>query len=166
MFQTPRIFTNDAGIYYYGEVLRTSRVRRLSIREVPLTHRNPDELYYRFVIREWIPLARPILPKESGFVHAYTNLFLLENTEYVPELLLKSEEEYRFYMELKRRTGKALDSDVPESEQGFELGEVKVIFENGKIFVIQRNKIISECEVKEFSRHPTTSFRNMIKRLR
>ena len=28
--------------------------------------------------------------------------------EFVPELLLRSEEEYRFYMELKRRTGKAL----------------------------------------------------------
>ena len=47
-------------------------------------------------------MTHPILPKESGFVREFTNMFLLENVEYVPELLLRSEEEYRFYKELKR----------------------------------------------------------------
>ena len=161
MFQTPRIFSDAAGIYYYGEVLRTARVRRSSIREVPMTHGNPDDIYYRFVIREWIPLARPILPKESGFVHAYTNTFLLENVEFVPELLLRSEEEYRFYMELKRRTGKALDRDSTENEQGFEIGHTKVLFADGKIVIIREGKAVAECDINEFSRHPNSSFRRI-----
>ena len=163
MFQTPRIFSDAAGIYYYGEVLRTARVRRSSIREVPMTHGNPDDVYYRFVIREWIPLTRPILPKESGFVHAYTNTFLLENVEFVPELLLRSEEEYRFYMELKRRTGKALEGDSADNEQGFEIGNIKVVFEDGKIVVIREGKAVAECGINEFSRHPNSSFRRIEK---
>ena len=166
MFQTPRIFSNAAGIYYYGEVLRTARVRRSSIREVPMTHGNPDDIYYRFVIREWIPLARPILPKESGFVHAYTNTFLLENVEFVPELLLRTEEEYRFYMELKRRTGKALDKDSVDNEQGFEIGDIKVLFEDGKIVVVREGKAVAECSINEFSRHPNSSFRKIGKAIR
>lgn len=115
MFQTPRIFSDRAGIHYYGEVLRTALVYRKNIKEVPQTHGNPDDLYYRFQIREWVPLSKPILPKEYGFVHAFTNTFLLENAEYVPELLLKSEEEYRFYTELKRRTGDALGNMRPQT---------------------------------------------------
>ena len=166
MFQTPRIFSDAAGIYYYGEVLRTARVRRSSIREVPMTHGNPDDIYYRFVIREWIPLPRPILPKESGFVHAYTNTFLLENVEFVPELLLRSEEEYRFYMELKRRTGKALDRDSTENEQGFEIGHTKVLFADGKIVIIREGKAVAECGINEFSRHPNSSFRRIGKAIR
>lgn len=115
---------------------------------------------YRFAIREWIPLTRPILPKESGFVHAYTNLFLLENVEFVPELLLKSEEEYRFYMELKRRTGHALEGDAAD-ESGFEIGTMKVLFEDGKIIVIREGKVVSECSINDFSRHPNASFRRI-----
>ena len=160
MFQTPRIFSNEAGIYYYGEVLRTARVRRSSI-PVTMTHGNPEDLYYRFVIREWIPLTRPILPKESGFVHAYTNTFLLENVEFVPELLLRSEEEYRFYMELKRRTGHTLEEKMADDEPGFEIGTMKVLFEDGKIIVIRGGNIVTEYSINEFSRYPNASFRRI-----
>lgn len=52
LFQTPRIFSDQAGIYYYGEVLRTSFVKRKSIREIPQTHGDPEELYYLFQVRE------------------------------------------------------------------------------------------------------------------
>ena len=179
MFQTPRIFSNEAGIHYYGEVLRTVRVKRESIREVPMTHGNPEEIYYRFVIRKWIPLSRPILPKESGFVRAFTNTFLLENVEFVPELLLQSEEEYRFYMELKRRTGQALERDFigddknpMETEDnksegsGFEIGGTKVIFDNGGISIIRDGKCLAECKISDFSRRPNSKFREMMGRLR
>ena len=179
MFQTPRIFSNEAGIHYYGEVLRTVRVKRESIREVPMTHGNPEEIYYRFVIRKWIPLSRPILPKESGFVRAFTNTFLLENVEFVPELLLQSEEEYRFYMELKRRTGQALERDFigddknpMETEDnksegsGFEIGGTKVIFDNGGISIIRDGKCLVECKISDFSRRPNSKFREMMGRLR
>ncbi|HJJ55223.1 MAG TPA: restriction endonuclease-like protein, partial [Methanocorpusculum sp.] len=151
LFQTPRIFSNNAGIHYYGEVLRSALVRRKNIREIPMRNgADPEELYYRFVIRKWIPLERPILPKESGFVREYTNMFLLENAEYVPELLLRSEEEYRFYTELKRRTGTALEDN--ESAAGFELGDIKVLFDDGQIQVYRDGKAAGNCSITEFSR--------------
>ena len=81
--------------------------------------------------------------------------------EFVPELLLRSEEEYRFYMELKRRTGKALDRDSTENEQGFEIGHTKVLFADGKIVIIREGKTVTECTINEFSRHPNRSFRKL-----
>ena len=103
-FMIPRnmYFLIDAGIRYYGEVLRTAIVRRKNIKEIPLTHANAEELYYRFVIRRWDILERVIEPKEHGFPCDYTNMFLLQHSEYIPELLIESEEKYRFYAELKR----------------------------------------------------------------
>lgn len=160
LFQTPRIFPKDAGIRYYGEVLRSALVKRKNIREVPQTRGNPEELYYRYQIREWLPLEKPILPKESGFVRAFTNRFLLENAQVVPELLLSSEEEYRFYTELKRRTGLALESS--ESAQGgFELGDTKVLFDDGKIQIFRDGKNVGSCTIAEFSRHPNAAFRQL-----
>lgn len=160
LFQTPRIFPKDAGIRYYGEVLRSALVKRKNIREVPQTRGNPEELYYRYQIREWLPLANPILPKESGFVREFTNRFLLENAQVVPELLLGSEEEYRFYTELKRRTGLALESS--ESAQGgFELGDTKVLFDDGKIQIFRDGKNVGSCTIAEFSRHPNAAFRQL-----
>lgn len=159
LFQTPRIFSNKAGIHYYGEVLRTALVRRKSIHEVSQTHGNPDDLYYRFQIRKWIGLERPILPKESGFVFEFTNMFLLENAEFVPELLLKSEEEYRFYTELKRRTGSALEDN--ESSQGFDLGKTRVIFDEGQITVYVNGQSAGNCSVSEFSKSPNATFRRL-----
>ena len=159
LFQTPRIFSDKAGIHYYGEVLRTALVRRKNIHEVPQTHGNPDDLYYRFQIKEWILMERPILPKESGFVYEFTNMFLMENVEYVPELLLRSEEEYRFYTELKRRTGTALDNN--ESSTGFELGDIKVVFEDGQIQIYKGGKTAGTCNIIEFSRQPNATFRRL-----
>lgn len=160
LFQTPRIFSNNSGIHYYGEVLRSALVKRKNIREVPQNHGSPDDLYYRYQIREWIPLSKPILPKESGFVREFTNMFLLENAEVVPELLLRSEEEYRFYTELKRRTGTALANNE-ESAGGFELGDTKVLFDNGQIQVFREGKPTGSCSIAEFSRHPNATFRQL-----
>ena len=161
LFQTPRIFSERAGIHYYGEVLRTTLVRRKAIREVPQTHGNPDDLYYRFQIKEWIPMSKPIDPKESGFVHAFTNLFLLENMEFVPELLLRSEEEYRFYTELKHRTGTALEDN--ESSTGFVLGHIKVLFDDGQIQVYKDEKFAGRCSIAEFLRQPNATFRRLLR---
>ena len=159
MFQTPRIFSNNAGIHYYGEVLRTALVYRKDIKEVPQTHGRPEDRYYRFAIREWKAFDTPILPKESGFVYEFTNKFLLENAQYVPELLLRSEEEYRFYTELKRCTGKVLEDN--DSAAGFELDDVKVLFDNGKIEVYRDGNVVGDCSIADFSRRPNATFRRL-----
>ena len=159
LFQTPRIFSDKAGINYYGEVLSTVLIRRKDIHEVPQTHGNLNALYYRFQIKEWILMTRSILPKESSFMFEFTNIFLMKNVEYVPELLLRSEEEYRFYMELKRRTGATLDGN--ELATGFELGEIKVLFDEGQILVYRDGKSVGKCSVAEFLRYPSATFKRL-----
>ena len=159
LYQTRNYFSENAGIRYVGEVLRTALVRRETIRQVPVRRSNPDELYYYFSVREWVKLEPPVMPRESGFSHAFTNMFLLENSEYVPELLIRSEEEYRFYTELKRRTGRALEGDAEES--GFELGGIKVLFEDRRIRVFRDGREVGGCGVEEFARWPGATFRRL-----
>lgn len=118
-------FGIDAGIRYYGEVLRTAIVRRKNIKEIPLTHANAEELYYRFVIRRWDMLERVIEPKEHGFPCDYTNMFLLQHSEYIPELLIESEEKYRFYAELKRSV-KHTEINKDADNIGFEYRDVVI----------------------------------------
>ena len=85
MYQTIKQFKSGARIEYYGEVLTTSTVKRSEITEIP---DDSSEMYYRFEIKEWKHLSHPIEPKEFGYRSTLTNMFLLENSEYVPELFL------------------------------------------------------------------------------
>lgn len=162
MFQTPRIFTDNAGIYYYGEVLRTALVRRSSIKEIPMTQGNPDEYYYMFTVREWSHLDKPIMPKEHGFVHEFTNLFLLKNSEFVPELKLDSEEEYRFYTELKHRIND-IQIDGEEMSSGFTFNDASIRFDNGIIIVNKNGKDTAQYSIQEFSKTPNAVFRRIQK---
>ncbi len=150
----------DAGVSYYGEVTYTKKVHRKEITEVP-TIGNPDEWYYRFEIKEWQKLSRPILQKEIGIRKPlFTNIFLLEHSFQVPELTLRTEEEYRLYSELKR----SLDSTTineEDAEHGFLFGKNLIIFEFGKIHVYRDNRLFREYDIKEFSRKPNTVFRRI-----
>ena len=158
LFQTPRIFPNRAGIFCFGEVQRSALVRRGSIREVPQTHGSPNDLYYRYQIRQWDFLPDPILPKEAGFVRAFTNLFLLENAQFVPELLLRSEEEFRLFTELKRRMA-TLSPDAPDS--GFALGDIRVLLSGGTIRLFRAGENVGSCPMQAFSQYPVTTFQRL-----
>ena len=151
-------------IRYYGEVIGLTRVRRKNITEVPMTRNNPEEIYYRITVNEWKDLTKiniygkPILPKESGFIVDFTNMFLLEHSEVVPELQFKNEEEYRFYSELKRTAEKAEISENSENI-GFIRGDSKFVFVGGEIHALQRDKIVARIELSEFARIPSQVFR-------
>ena len=160
LYQTINKFGAEAGIRYYGEVLRTALVRRESIKEVPIRRNNGQELYYRFYIREWKELQKPIRPREVGFTKNYTNLFLLEHSEYIPELLFQSEEEYRFYAELKRNVNSAEINDAG-ANIGFEHEDTKFIFASGNILAIRRDEIVEQIPVADFSRKPAATFRKL-----
>lgn len=152
-FRTPRMFREKPGIWYYGKVLEERMVPRSSIREVPQTHGAPEDQYYRYELEKWIPLEKPILPKEAAFVRDFTNLFLLENAQYVPELLLSSEEEFRLYTELKRREGKR--------SPGFALGETKVYLDGKTIRLCLEKGAESKCSVQDFEKRPVAAFRKL-----
>ena len=153
LFQTPRVFHEKAGIHVYGEVLEERLVPRGSIREVPQTHGTPEEMYYRYRIRQWIPLEKPILPGEAGFVRAFTNRFLLEQAQYVPELLLASEEEYRLYRELKRR--------FRDGPSGFAMGEIRVTLDEKHIRMTGGTEKEAVCQAADFQKRPVATFRTL-----
>lgn len=158
VYQTKAIFGAEAKIQYYGEVKSTRLAERRNISEIP---EDSDELYYRFEIKSWKKLDRPIDPKERGFASMFTNFFLLTHSSYVPELLLKSEEEYRFYSELKRRTDASVINEE-NSVGGFLFGESKVSFNDGRIILIQEDKIVESCTITEFAKTPNASFRRLM----
>ncbi len=158
IYQTKAMFGADAKIELYGEVKSTKIVKRKEITEIPS---DSDELYYRFEIKSWKKLDTPIKPKEQGFVSIFTNMFLLRHSAKVLELCLQSEEEYRFYTELKRRTDAAVINDEDPSV-GFQLGDLKVAFEEGEIILIKEGSIIEKCSVSEFSRTPNATFRRLM----
>ena len=114
----------------------------------------------RFEVKEWKTLSKPILPKEIPFTHLFTNLFLLEHSSEIPELNLRSEQEFRFYSELKRALHHTEINDE-STETGFMFNDTMVVFENGKINAYADKKIIASYSVDDFSRKPGAVFRKM-----
>ena len=164
LYQTNTMFGGNGEIRYYGEVIGFSRASRKSITEVPMTHNNTEEIYYRITVKEWKDITevnvtgKPILPKESGFCVDFTNMFLLKHSEIVPELQFKNEEEYRFYCELKRAVERAEISEGAENI-GFVRGDSKFVFAGGEILAIREDKIVERIELTEFARRPSKMFR-------
>ena len=166
LYQTNKMFGEGNGqIRFYGEAVRVELVKRADIKEVPVNRKNGDEQYYRITVREWKDIAetneskKPILPKESGFVVDFTNLFLLEHSEWVSELRMKSEEEYRFYTELKR-SAKAAEIEEGEAA-GFVMGDIRFVFSNGEILALKDGKIVERKSLTEFARRPAQVYRQL-----
>ena len=160
IYQSKNLFGRSAGIEWYGEVASIEKVKR---REIVELYRDSDDLYYRLNVVEWKKLDRRIEAKEYGVpIIAYTNDFLLKHSTSVPELFLKTEEEYRFLTELKRVFGDAAminDSDV----HGFVFGEYRVIFEEGEIKLFGQAGMIDHCEINDFIHCPNAKFRGLMR---
>ena len=116
---------------------------------------------YVFKVKEWRQLPQLIAASEFGVASvAYTNLFLLENSTAYPELHLRSEAEYRFYAELKRRVK---DVDYKSDEvSGFEFEGKKIVFEAGEIRLMDGKKNPVTIQVREFERRPNAEFRRVM----
>lgn len=155
IYQSINIFGREAGIRYYGEVTKTSVVKRRDIREIP---KNSDEAYYRFEIKEWKELNVPLTAKEVRDFPFFTNMFLLQHCPDVPDLHIGSEEEYRLYTEVRRL---ANDTSVNETdaEPGFKYDDKTIIMENGDIVVLKDGTKIEQISIETFIRKPRESMR-------
>lgn len=160
LYQSKGLFGREAGIEYYGEVLSVEKVKRSEITEIP---RDSGELYYRLNIHKWVSLGRRIEAKEYGIrSFAFTNHFLLKHSTSVPELFLKTEGEYRFLTELKRKAGDAaLIND--DQATGFSFGEYRVIFEDGEIKLFGQTGMIDHCRINDFIHRPNAEFRGLMR---
>ena len=159
IYQSKEKFNDAAGITWYGEVTQCLKCKRREITEIP---KNSDELYYRFEIKEWKKLTKTISIKEMGpkQERKYTTLFLLEHSEIVPELWIRSEEEYRFYSELKRAVHNTEINDET-ANVGFMYNGQIISFHNDKIVIIVNKKIVAEYSVKSFMKSPSTVLRRI-----
>ena len=80
LYQSQYVFGPQAGVQYYGEVTKCSPVCRGDITELRARKGTEQNLYYRFEIREWKRLNRPIAARESCFVKGLTSRFQLEHS--------------------------------------------------------------------------------------
>jgi hypothetical protein len=157
IYQSKRMFGKAAGIRYYGEVTKCIPVKRSAILETP---RNSDEAYYRLEVKEWNVLSKPIKVKEAGFVRILTNLFLLLHSSEVPELLIRSEEEYRLYSELKRIANHASIAEE-DSNIGFEFEDGCIAFLDGNINVHKNGVDCGRYTIEHFSKYPRATIRQI-----
>lgn len=164
IYQSKDLYGKDAGIEYYGEVVSLEKMPRRMIIEIP---RDSDELYYRLNIRDWKRLDRKIEVKEYGVRSiAFTNDFLLKHSTLVPELFLKTEEEYRFLTELKRFVMDASVINDAEEIKGFVFGDNKVFFQNGEINLVRHGRVIAMCTIANFMKRSNVEFRDMMAKMK
>lgn len=157
IYQSRNLFGTEAGVKYYGEVTKCIPVKRSEIKEIP---KDSEELYYRFEIKKWERLEKPIAQKEMRFVHMFTNLFLLKHSAEVPELFIRSEAEYRLYYELKRTLNNTSINDEG-IEHGFMYNDALIVFEDGKINIYRNGKICGTYSVSDFIRSPNAVFHSI-----
>ena len=158
LYQSKKKFGTQSGVRYYGEVIRTSVVKRREITELPKTS---DELYYRFEIKSWKELPKPIDAKEVRLVsHLLTNRFLLEHSKEVPELKLRSQSEYRLYSELKRALN-STEINEEGADIGFHYGDNLIMLEGGAINVYKGGSITAHYAIDSFTRSPSAVFRQL-----
>jgi len=164
LYQSDNLFgSSESGIKVYGEVLRCSKVKRSAIKEVPNT-KHYNEWYYRFDVREWIKLDQPIKVKEYGpRVNVFTNPFLLFNSEFVPELYIQTQEEFRLYHELKRFSAQVEISGNESQVRGFEFNGARIIFREDEIDVFSQDGRYNRISKLEFLEKPRRTF-NEIRR--
>lgn len=164
IYQSKRLFGAEAGIRYYGEITKCIPVRRDEIKEIPARRGTESILYYRFEVKAWKQLSKPIAAKEMRFVRSFTNLFLLEHSAEMPELWIRSEEEYRLYSELKRAINDTTINDR-ENRLGFDFGGFTLVFEDGQILASKGKQIFAKYAISDFSRRPNAVFQQMRKDL-
>ncbi len=149
------LYEKGRGISRYGEVVGWEKTER---RHLPGISAYPDAQYHVFRVLDWKSLSASISVSEYGpNPVAYTNFFLLSHASVYSELMLKSEADYRFFTELRRRTEKIVIGEINEAT-AFEFDGVKVLFDDTRIFVISANGRNEFCTVEEFAKRPRAKF--------
>ena len=158
LYQPGSIF-DDCGINIYGEVLSVIKVKRKNIIESPS---DSEEMYFKCIIKDWMPLQRPIAIKERADNIMFTNLFLLQHSFNMSDLRIKSEEEYRLYTEVKRLIN---SETINETDQAlcFKYGDLLIDYYDGNIRLLDGNKIIDTYSAALFNKRPNYWFNKMIK---
>lgn len=149
------LYEKGSGIRYYGELISYSQRKRS---QLPGASKHSSKDYHVFEVLQWHELPEIITMEENGpNPVAYTNYFLLSTAKTYSELRLRNEADYRFFIELKRRTDPRILDE--EGSTAFEFGETKVLIESDMIHIIRDGSIVKSENVAEFNKHPNATFR-------
>lgn len=161
----------QGGIWYYGEIRHWEMQKRGAFSHlIKMTRNNPDDLYVLFRVNEWRKLDHPIRPKGFGVrSRVYTNYYLLKHAQYLPELCIRSKEEYRLLLELKRLVG---EIEVTATEKHIDQSKIdKIYFKNIWITIEQDNilvynqSFIRSYPISEFQKYPTSTIKEIKKQI-
>ena len=159
MYFTPRFDTGRLPVRYVALYEKGVGIRRYG----EVVSWRQTEKGHEFDVLDWRTLAAPISVLEYGpSPIAYTNFFLLSNSSSYSELFLKNEDEYRFYVGLKRLTEKAVLEDTDEAT-AFEFEGIKVLLDKKAIYVVNQGKLEKQDSVWEFEKHPNRTFRHLMR---
>ena len=150
------LYEKGLGIRYFGELVSWRQEER---RKLPGNSKHGNNKYHVFEVLRWTELEDTIKVEEIGpNPIAYTNYFLLSTSKTYSELRLRSEADYRFFIELKRRA----DAKILEQEANtiaFESEGTKVIMNDDQIHIIRNGVIVGSSTVAEFEKRPNATFR-------
>lgn len=155
LYQSEKSFGKNCGIWYYSKIQEMAITKRKKI-ELP-TRSDPEMDYIVFHVDQWEPLDRAIKPEGYGISgsHIYTNILLLEKASTLPELSIKTLDEWRTWLELKRVQPEIrvlLDNKDLENAtgtQGFALNGMTLTIEDACI-TIRKGETNVTVTVKEF----------------
>lgn len=150
------LYEKRTGIRYFGELVSWRQEKR---RNLPGNSRHGNDKYHVFEVLKWTELKDLIKVEETGpNPIAYTNYFLLSTSKTYSELRLRSEADYRLFIELKRRTNaKILEEE--DNSIAFESGDARMVVNDAQICVIRDDNIVGTSTIEEFVRRPNTTFR-------
>lgn len=164
LYQSKTKFVDDSGILWYGKIKNIDIVKRNEIHELP---KADDTLYYKFEIEEWYKLQNKIEISNHPIRNfIYTTMYLINNASSVTELFIKAKEEFRLFMELKRRYGEIsieTDNSIDDESKikAFNIDEAKIIVDDENIMSVIGETVVRVSR-NEFLKSPMRSMKKLL----
>ncbi len=164
--QSQNSFGSDGGIVWYGKIKDIHLVERNEIIELP---KDSDSLYYRLEIDKWCRLERKIeIDKYKVRSFIYTTFYLLNNARSVTELCIKSKEEFRLFLELRRFHNKSsieIDREIEVQSEinAFNLDGINIVVNDEGIMSIV-DKTVIKVSKEAFIKKPIKSIKELLRK--
>ncbi len=149
IYQSRKLFGDNAGICYWGEVAEYNAVPRHTIREIPSYS---DEPYYRFAIRSWQKLPTPIRLQDPGAVNRMTSLFLLRTSRVDTTLWLETESQHRMYLLLEQLLRQA--SQEPQQIVACQWEGLRIAVDRGMVLIFRDRQLRASFPASRFVQRP------------
>ncbi len=164
--QSQNLFGSDGGIVWYGKIKDIHLVKRNEIHELP---KDEVTLYYRMEIEKWCRLEKEIkIDKYQVRSFIYTTIYLLKNAGSITELCIKTKEEFRLFLELKRLYNEiSIKGDkIIGAESGikaFNLDDINIVVNDDSIMSIADGTVIKVSK-DDFIKKPIKSIKELLRK--